>query len=224
MVEQPRSPLRWRASRNVVVGATALALAVGWFALARPSGQPARPSVPSPPGTSYPPDDRGLTPVFTIAHVLVRGEVGDIAAYRGPAGDLCIQLTTEGTISCDLLPRPGHPIRVAYANWLYLYSAGEGFGVFVVGAIRPRVSSVHVSLGAAGWVNATILKPPPELHFPFRLFYLEERTGYESLSRSLPVVARDAVGREIGRNYYVTCSLLTGGWCFRFLDEARKEP
>ena len=223
MVEEPRSPLRRRTSRNVVVGATVLALAVGWFALARPSGQPARPSVLSSPRTSYPPDDWSLTPVFTIAHVRVRGEVGDIAAYRGPEGDLCVQLTTEGTISCDFLPRPGHPIRVAYANWLYLDSAGD-LGVFLVGAISHRVSSVHVSLGAGGWVNATILKPPPDLQFPFRLFYIEERTGYQSLSRSLPVVARDARGREIGRNYYLTCSLLIGGWCFRFLDEVGKEP
>jgi hypothetical protein len=94
-------------------------------------------------------------------------------------------------------------VHLAYAHWLHLDSAGPGFGVFVTGAISPRVASVSVSLGAGRWVDATILTPPSELEFPFRLFYMEKRTGFQSLNRWLPIVALDGHGREIGRTSYL---------------------
>jgi len=43
----------------------------------------------------------------------------------------------------------------------------------------------------------------PELLFPFRLFYTEKRTGFQSLARHLPVVALDDHGRELGRTSYL---------------------
>jgi hypothetical protein len=192
----------------VMVGAAVLALVAGWFALARPSGHPSvRPSPDRSPTSSHSPGGESLTAVFTIAHVRVRGQVGDVGAYRGPAGNLCLRLPTLGTISCDFAPRPGQAVRLAYANWLYPDSADFDIGVFLAGAVSPRVASVRVSLGAGRWVDATILSPPPEVGFPFRLFYMEKRTGFESLNRSLPVVALDGHGREIGRTSY----LIQGG-------------
>jgi hypothetical protein len=133
----------------------------------------------------------------------VRGQVADVGAYRGPAGTLCLELATEGTISCDFALGPLQIIQLANARWLYLDSAGYGFGIFLAGAISPRVASVRVSLGAGRWVDATILTPPPQLEFPFRLFYMEQRTGIESLNRSLPLVPLNGRGREIGRTSYL---------------------
>ncbi len=143
-VDEPESPLGRRTSRNLIAGATVLALLVGWLALARPSGHPSvRPSPGRSPISSYGPSGSSLAPVFaivTIAHVRVGGHKGDIAAYREPAGNICVQLTTEGTISCDFVPRPGQAVRLAYANWLYLDLVGAGFGMFLAGANRPPSS------------------------------------------------------------------------------------
>jgi hypothetical protein len=212
-----------RTGRNVVVGATVLALAAGWFALARPSRQPTLPPGPSTPRQSSPPAEQSFTPLFTIAYVRVNGQPGDLAAFRGSDGAICLHLATEGTISCDLSTRPGQAIHLAYANWLYMESAPPNLGVIVVGAIDRRVSTVRVALGEGMWGNATILTPPPALEFNLRLFYIEQRTTIQNLNRVLPVIARDGRGREIGRKYYLTCSVLAGDWCFRFFNRAANE-
>ena len=186
-----------------MVGVTVLALVAVWFAFARPSGHPsARPS-PGRNSAGISPLGSSPTAILTIAHVRVGGQSADLGVYRGPADSLCVRLTTEGELSCDLFPRPGETVRLAYANWLYLDSACCGFGMFVVGSIRPPVASVRVSLGAGRWVDAAILTPPSELEFPFRLFYMEKRTGFQSLNRRLSVIALDAQGQEIGRTTYL---------------------
>ncbi len=185
-----------------MMGAIAIVLVVGWLALARPSGQPsARPSTAPSPTSSPAPDAGSPAPVLTIAHVRVRGHAADIQAWSGPAGTLCIQVA--GDISCDLPLPPGQAVQVSFANSLLLDSSGYAFGMFVVGTIRSDVTSVRVSLGAGRWVDATILKPPPELLFPFRFFYTEKRTGFQNLNRHLPVVALDGHGRELGRTSYL---------------------
>jgi hypothetical protein len=131
----------------------------------------------------------------------VRGRASVIQAWPGPSGTLCVQL--EGDITCAFLLAPGQAVHVSYANWFWLDSAGSSFGVFVTGAISSHVASVRVSLGAGRWVNATILTLPPELGFPFRLYYMEKRTGFQSLARHLPVVALDGHGQEVGRTSYL---------------------
>jgi hypothetical protein len=188
----------------VLLSAVILALVVGWFAWARP---PANRSVLPLPGrsltSSSPSAGRGPTPVLTIAHIRESGHVEDIGAYGSPAGTLCVQLPEQGTISCDFLPRHGRAVHVAYAQWLYLHSACCRFGMFVLGAISSRVASVRVSLGEGRWVGATLLRLPPSLKFPDRLFYVEEKTGFQSLNHHLPVVALNAHGRKIGRTSYL---------------------
>src|SRR5436190_6532364 len=171
MVEELRSSRR-RAIRNVLIDAMILALALGLLALVRLPGSSVRPLPGQAPAERPSPSPQGVAPILTLTPIRLRGEVGHIGAYRGPTGDLCVELTTEGTISCDLAPRPGDALRLAYANWLYLDSPQYGLGVFVAGAVGPRVASVHVSVGAGRWAEATLLKPPPELGFPFRLFYI----------------------------------------------------
>lgn len=142
-------------------------------------------------------------PVVTIAHVRVKGRAADIHAYRGPTGSFCLDLTRVGELSCDLVPGLRQPIRIAYANWVYLDSACCGFGLFVIGTVKPGVSEVRISLGGGRRVDATILRPPPRFNFAYRLFYMEKRTGFESLNRRLPVVALDGRGREVGRTSYL---------------------
>ncbi len=188
-----------------MAGVTVLLLVAVWFALTRPSGRPsARPSPSQTPASGSPIVSSSPTAVLTIAHVRVRGRASVIQAWPGPSNTLCVQL--EGDITCAFLLAPGHAVQVSYANWLYLDPAGFSFGMFVIGAISSEVASVRVSLGAGRWVNATILTPPPELGFPLRLYYMEERTGFQSLNRDLPVVALDDHGQEIGRtSYLVQC-------------------
>jgi hypothetical protein len=102
-----------------MVGAIVLALVAGWFALARPPGRTSlRPSPRRSPTSSHVPGGGSLTPVLTIGHLRVRGQAADIGAYRGPAGSPCVQLITEGTISCDFLPRRGQTVQLTYATWL----------------------------------------------------------------------------------------------------------
>jgi hypothetical protein len=190
------------------VGAlAALVLAGAWFswrgarAPVRPTATPIRnPTASSVPIAASP------SPVFTIAHVRDGGQSAGLRVYREAAGgNLCVSLTTEGVLSCDFLPRLGQgatTIRLAYAHWLYWDSARFRYVMFLVGAIGPSVASVRVSLGVGRSVDATILTLPPELAIPFRLFYTENRTGFQDLSR-LPVVALDDQGREIGRTSYL---------------------
>ena len=161
----------------------------------------ATPTSASPP-TSSP--SIGVTPaqVFTIAHIRVNGRDGNLKAYRTETGSICVSLSTRGNISCRLLPLRGQAVRLAYANWLYLNSACCDFAMFVAGSISPQVASVRVSVGAGRWVDATLLTPPPDLEFPFRLFYAEQRGSDGSLDRRLPVVAMNVQGRIVGRTSY----------------------
>jgi len=185
-----------------MVGVTVLLLVAVWFALARPSGHPsARPSASGSPASSSPLGSISPSAVRTIAHVRVRGRASIFQAWPGPSGTLCVQL--EGGITCDFLLGPGQAVQVSFARWFYPDSTGYNFAMFVTGAISSEVASVRVSFGAGRWVNATILTPPAELGFPSRLYYMEERTGFQSLNRSLPVVALDARGHEIGRTSYL---------------------
>jgi hypothetical protein len=124
--------------------------------------------------------------------------------YRVPSGNLCVAFAREGPLSCEFLPRLGHGIiRLAYAHWLCRETTCRRFGIIVVGAIGPRVASVRVLLGAGRRVYATILVLPSELEVPFRLFYTEKWTRFESLNRRLAIVALDDHGRQIGRTPYL---------------------
>ena len=140
--------------------------------------------------------------VFTVAHIRLRGQEADIAVYRGPGNSLCLQLPTSDTVPCDLAPRPGRAIRLAYANWVYLDATGYGFGMLLVGTVSPAVAPVRISLGNDKWIKARVVSLPEELNIAFRLFYIERRISFESLNQSLPVVALDNQGREIGRTSY----------------------
>jgi hypothetical protein len=191
-------------------GAVILALVAGWFAWARPPvHQSVQPSPGSRTTSSSPSAGRGPTPVFTIAHIRESGHRGPIEVYGGaPAGSVCVALPDEGAFSCDFLPTPGQAVHLAYAQWLYLDSAcpsgpGCGFGMFVIGSISPQVAFVRVALGAGRSVNATLLTLPLDLEFPYRLFYVEKRTGFQSLNHHLPVVALNAQGRKIGHTSYL---------------------
>ena len=111
-------------------------------------------------------------------------------------------LASEGVLSCDFLPRRGETIRLAYAHWLYWGVECCGIGMFVVGAVNAQVDAVRVALGAGKWADATIVTPPHALGFSFRLFYVERKSGMESLNNRLPVIAFEH-GREVGRTSYL---------------------
>jgi hypothetical protein len=203
-MEHGRGPaFRRRASRAVALGVLiALVLVGAWFSWRTPraSVRPTMTPTPTPtasrvlPTTSPP-------PVLTVAQVRVEGRAADIHAYRGQAGSFCLDLTRVGELSCDLVPGPRESLRIAYANWVHLDSACCGFGLVVVGTIKPGVAEVRISLGGGRWVDATIVRPPPG--FAYRFFYMEKRAGFRSLNRRLPVVALDGRGREVGRTSYL---------------------
>jgi len=113
-----------------------------------------------------------------------------------------VWLASEGVLSCDFLPRRGETIRLAYAHWLYWGVECCGIGMFVVGAVNAQVDAVRVALGAGKWADATIVTPPHALGFSFRLFYVERKSGMESLNHRLPVIAFEH-GREVGRTSYL---------------------
>jgi hypothetical protein len=144
-----------------------------------------------------------LTPTVRIDRIHAQGGSGNLRAYRGPTGRLCVTVSTAGDISCDLVPRPGEAIHAGGAGALLL-GTGPGVEIFVAGAVDDRVLSVRVNVGAGRWVRATIVTLPSQLEFPYRLFYVAADVAFPSFqfNNPYPVVARDAHGVVVGRSSY----------------------
>jgi hypothetical protein len=205
LVGQDRAASARHNRRGLLVGGAALLLVIAWFSFARPPG--AGPSThatgtPTPTGTQAQVVASPPPPVFTVATIWVKGVQRTLDAYFEPGEGVCLDLPTEGMPYCALARGPG-PLRLILANWVYPGACCD-FAMFVVGTIGPSVSSVRLSLGAGRWVDATIADFPASLNTGgLRLFYVDQRTGMQSLNHRLPIVALDAQRREIGRTTYL---------------------
>jgi hypothetical protein len=183
-----------------------LVLGAGWLSwrsFLAPPHPTAAPSTSPDPSREGPRTDPSQLAAFTIAHFREDGEWADIDVYSQPSGNICVRLPSQGVLSCDFTPGPDETIRLGYANWVFRDEPHTRLGVFVIGTIGPDVATVRVSTAKGRWVDATIVALPSEFLLPFRLFYMEKRTGFGILNRRRPIVALDERGREIGRTSYL---------------------